>query len=101
MNGHLRLKADLLASNMQMLKGKFVWQSILLKRLAALLYAARGSRINMRALQESYDLIKEDTSWTSYFRGNSMISVATLLSLHENRRRQLANTLDVYERMKK
>ncbi len=101
MNGHLRLKADLLASNMQMLKGKFVWQSILLRRLAALLYAARGSRINMRSLEESFNLIKEDTSWVSYFRGNSMMSVATLLSLNTNKRRQLANTLNVYEQMKK
>jgi len=74
MNGHLRLKADLLASNMQMLKGKFVWQSITAQAAGSPSLRRPRSRINMRALQESYDLIKEDTSWTSYFRGNSMIS---------------------------
>lgn len=100
MKEHLNANVELFTDNMQMLKGKFIWQNVLLKRLAALLYAARGERINMSALQESYELIKENTKMLSYFRGNSLMSIATLLSFHDDKKKQFAGTLTVYDQMK-
>jgi hypothetical protein len=100
MNQELKSKIELFANNTQSLKGTFVWKNVLTKRLAALLYAAGGKQIDINALQESHDLIKESTGAFSYFRGNSAMTVSALLSLHKNQRKQLANTLDVYKRMK-
>lgn len=100
MKERLSSKVELFADNMQMLKGKFVWQNVLLKRLAALLYAAKSRQIDLGALQESHDLIKENTKRISYFRGNSLMSISTLLSLHDDKQKQFARTLTVYEQMK-
>lgn len=100
MNEDLKLKIELFANNTQNLKGTFVWKNVLTKRLAALLYAAKGKPIDINAMQESHGLIKESTGAFSYFRGNTAMTISALLSLHENQREQLANTLDVYKRMK-
>lgn len=93
-------KLDLFTQNYKIIKGKFIWQNSLLKRLSALLYAADNREIDCDAISESYQLIKENTSAFSYFRGNTMITIATLLSLKEDRETILHNTKAVYELMK-
>ncbi|MGI5900420.1 MAG: DUF4003 family protein [Christensenellales bacterium] len=99
--GHrLKSKVELFASNVQALKGTFVWKNVLLKRMAALLYAGKDERIDLNALRESHDLIKSKTGVFSYFRSNSMVTLSTLLSMHDDKQAQLDKTLAVYERMK-
>jgi hypothetical protein len=93
-------RLELFWMNTQRMKGKFVWQNTLLKRWAALLYAAEDRVIDYDAIRESHTLIKENTSGFSSFRGNCVLSISTLLALHENRQDQLVETLRVYEMMK-
>lgn len=93
-------RLELFVENAQAVKKEFVWQNAMLKRLAALLYAAEDKMINLPAIRECHELIKENTGLFSSFRGNSAITVATLLSLRDNPARLLDRTLEIYEAMK-
>lgn len=101
MNPCLKTKIELFADGMQSFKGNFIWKNISVKRLAALLYAARDKQIDLEALEESHQLIKKQTGAFSYFRGNSGMIIATLLALNGNRDKDLQNTLTVYDSLKK
>ncbi|MGF7047272.1 hypothetical protein J2T13_001777 [Paenibacillus sp. DS2015] len=72
----------------------------MVNRLAALLYTAENKIADDDAIRASYVLIKESTGRFSSFRGTSVISIATLLSLSDDKETQLANTLAVYELLK-
>jgi hypothetical protein len=100
MNGQ-QSRLELFARNTQVIKKDFIWQNTLIKRLAALLYAAESKEMDCEAIHESHDLIKKHTGLFSAFRGNSVISIATMLSLSSDRNVQLSNTLEVYELLKK
>lgn len=100
MDMQTRSKMDLFSANVQSMKGKFISQSILLKRLAALLYAVEGRAIDLEAIQMSFELIKGKTHLFSSFRGNSAMTIATALSLHSDPHKQLTETLAVYEMLK-
>lgn len=76
-------------------------QNPMLKRLAALLYAAENRPVDCTAIRASYDLLKANTGVFSMFRGNSAMSIATLLSLSSNREQQLHDTIMIYDMMKK
>jgi len=98
-NALQRLK--LFADNTQIIKKEFTWQNAMMKRLAALLYASEEKEINPSAIRDCYDLLKRSAGLFSSFRGNSMMTVATLLSLRDNPPALLNNTLTVYEEMKR
>lgn len=100
MNEHLKPKVDLFLTNVQIMKDNFRWQNISHKRLSALIYAAENKQIDLDTLKDSLKLIKENTRVISYFRGNSLISIATLLSPSDDNRKIFADTLVVYEQMK-
>lgn len=100
MRESLKQKAELFGNNIHALKKKFVWQNAILKRLSALIYAGNGRQMDTKALQESYDLIKEKTDVLSNFRGSSVMTVFTMLSLLNDREKQLINSIKVYEMMK-
>ncbi|MFF2912068.1 DUF4003 family protein [Paenibacillus sp. NPDC057934] len=93
-------KLELFAENALKLKKAFAWQNVMVNRLAALLYTAENKIADDEAIRASYELIKENTGWFSAFRGNSIISIAALLSLSADQEKQLTNTLTVYELMK-
>ena len=100
MNTHTKSRIELFSTNTNKIKGKFVWQNTLSKRLAALLYAIEDREIDTEAIRESYEIVKHSTSVFSSFRGNSFITIATLLSLHDNQHKQLSDALAVYDMMK-
>jgi hypothetical protein len=100
MQEQLKSRIELFVSNTQALQGKFIFQSLLLKRLAALLYAAENKVVDLDAIRESHVLIKENTSLFSTFRGNSAMSIATLLSLRNDRPKLITDTLNAYDLMK-
>ncbi|MDF2926551.1 MAG: hypothetical protein K0R57_5465 [Paenibacillaceae bacterium] len=93
-------RLELFVDNVQRIKTGFIWQTALLKRLAALFYAAEDKVIERDAIRESYDFIKKNTGLFSTFRGNSALSIATLLSLTDNRETRLSETFAVYDMMK-
>lgn len=92
---------NVFTGNVMAIKRDFIWQSASIRRLAALLYAAEGKEIDCGAIRDCHSMIKENTGVFSIFRGNSAVTVATLLSLDSSREQLLKNTLEVYELMRK
>jgi len=93
-------RLELFADNAQRIKKAFPWQNAMVNRLAALLYAVEDKVADDEAIRASYELIKESTGIFSQFRGTSVISIAALLSLSDEKETLLANTLAVYDLMK-
>jgi hypothetical protein len=93
-------RIELFTQNAQAIRKEFIWQGALLKRLAALLYTAQNEQINPAAIRECYTLIKKSTGVFSSFRGNSAMTLATLLSLRDDPPTLLNSTLEVYTAMK-
>ncbi len=100
MNREYQARLELFVDNVQAMKKHFKWHSGMMRRLAALLYTSEGVKIDGEAIRDSYDLIKKSTGLFSAFRGNIAVSIATLLSLADDRKRLLANVISVYDRMK-
>ncbi len=100
MNPLLKSKMTLFVKNYRAFEGEFFWQNNIMKRLSALLSAGKGQRLNLRAVKENAEMIKEKMGPLSYFRGHSLLCLATLLSMETNRQRLLADTITVYELLK-
>jgi len=96
----IQTKLALFAENAQLIKKDFTWHNVMTKRLAALLYALDGRRIDCAAIRDCHAFIKNSTGVFSEFRGNMAIAVAALLSLSGDRDGQLADTLAVYDMLK-
>jgi hypothetical protein len=99
MNLLVKQKTDLMIGNFQELKDGIKWGTNLVKHFAAMVYATKDKRINIDKLQEVKNFIKEETSWTSQFRGANQFILASLLSLEENYREFFMGTVELYERM--
>ncbi|WP_440116373.1 DUF4003 family protein [Paenibacillus sp. QZ-Y1] len=93
-------RVELFVSNTQIIKKSFKWQHAMMHRLAALLYAAENKIADGDAIRQCHELMKQNTSLFSAFRGNSAINIATMLSLTTDQETKLANTLLVYDLMK-
>lgn len=93
-------RLELFVNNHQQAKADFTWKNTMNRRLAAMLYTAENKVIDTGGIKDCEALIKESTGLFSTFRGNSALSVATLLSLTPDPRRCLENTLQVYDLMK-
>ena len=93
-------RLDLFVGNYHEAKAGFFWKNTLSKRLAALLFAAENRAFDARAIRQSEALIKENTGLFSSFRGNSVLTVATLLALGDEPRERFKQTLLVYDLMK-
>ncbi|MDN8591757.1 hypothetical protein B2I21_29875 [Chryseobacterium mucoviscidosis] len=94
-------RVELFVSNNQIIKKSFKWQNVMMHRLAALLYAAENKQADGDTIRQSHELIKQNTNLFSVFRGNSAISIATMLSLTKEQETKLADTLLIYDLMKK
>lgn len=95
-----KARLELFADNTLKIKKEFGWHNGLIHRLAALLYTVENKTADGNSIRESYELIKKSTGLFSAFRGNSAISIATLLSLSPEKEIQLADTLSVYNLLK-
>jgi hypothetical protein len=100
MEDKMRNKLELFASNAQTIKKEIIWQNILTKRLAALLYAQENKPIDCEAIRQCHTIIKQNTGVFSTFRGDMAISVSTLLALSPEPQRLFEETLKVYNLLK-
>ena len=100
MNAKLQQKLSLFTENAQEVKSAFTWHNPMTKRLAALLYALEGRRVNCDAIRDAQALMKNNTGAFSAFRGNMALCLAALLSLRPGRERLFADTLTVYDMLK-
>ena len=101
MNPILQEKLTLFAENVGAIRNNFVWQEASAKRMAALIYTLGGKPMNNDAIKESHRMIKDEVGAFSTFRGNLSIYVAAALSLADSPQRLLADTLHVYDLLKR
>jgi len=100
MNNQLQSKLDLFVENTQNLRSDFIWHNPMSMRLASLAYAQEGKQIDTEAIKECHKMIKDDVGPFSSFRGNMAIYIAASLSLRENPRQLLSDTIQVFEFLK-
>ncbi len=95
----LKQKTDLMVENFYELKSSFKWDTNLVKHFAAMVYATKDRKVNTDKLHEIKKYIKDETKWTSYFRGTNEFILATLISLEDNYMSFFKDTSELYERM--
>lgn len=100
MNIELKGKVDLMVENYFEIKSNFRWQTGLLKHFSAMIHALRGNKVNVDRLEEIKNYIKEETGWTSNYRGNNELIIATLLCFEEDYRSFFKNMVTVHEKMR-
>ena len=100
MKNQLQEKLSLFVENAQDIKSGFFMQNPMTKRLAALIYTLETKHMDDDAIKESHAMLKDQTGFFSYFRGNLSIYISASLSLTENREQRLTDTLAVYDLLK-
>jgi hypothetical protein len=100
MKPEIQNKLELFAENIQIVKKDFTWQNMLVKRLAALLYAQANRQADTAMIRSCYDLIKNETGVFSAFRGNMSLCLAALMSLAKNQNELFGKTREVYTLLK-
>ena len=93
-------KINLFIANVHTVKTGFKWQDDAMKRLAALLYTLENKHVDCVDIIESHAIIKGNTGLFSMFKGNMMLCIASMLSLHDNREQLFSNTMITYEQLK-
>jgi hypothetical protein len=99
MNLELKQKVDLMVNNYLQLKKSFKWDMNLIRHFGALIHAGKGKEVNVEKIEEVKKYIKEQTRWTSYFRGSNEFLIANLLCFEEDYRSFFINMQEVYEKM--
>ena len=100
MNNTWENKLELFAKNVQIMKSEFVWQNVSIKRMSALLYALEGKTVDLEAIRQCHNLIKQNTGPFSTFRGSMALGLAAMLSLSGDPENSLSATLKVYKLLK-
>jgi len=100
LKNQLEEKMTLFVENVGIMRNGFVWQEDGAKRLAALIYTLAGKKIDAEAIKEAHRMIKSEVGVFSTFRGNLSIYVAAALSLTEQPKQILSDTLRVYGLLK-
>lgn len=101
MRNELQEQFNLFAKNSKLLENKFFWEWDTMKRTCALLYALQNKTIDYEAIKQSYKMINSKTGFVSYLNGRLAVVIACKLSLSDSPKHQLANTIMVYNKMKK
>ncbi len=101
MDSLLKKKVDLMVDNFHELKKGFKWEYDLVKHFGAMIHATKGKTVKVEKLNEIKSYIKQETSWTSYFRGANIFLLSNLLYFEEDYERFFKDMLEVYDEMKK
>ena len=89
-------KLSLFAENCQAIKGSFTMHLPVIKRLSALAYTLENKQVDITAIDEAHQIIKNDVGMFSNFRGTFVIYLATMLSLQEFPQQMFSDTKHVY-----
>ncbi|OAA91556.1 DUF4003 domain-containing protein [Clostridium ljungdahlii] len=100
MDIRLKEKVELMVENYSELKSNFKWDTSLLKHFCAMMHAARGEKVNIDKIEEIKKYIKQETGWTSDYRGNNELIMATLLCFEEDYKGFFQKMLEIHEKMK-
>ena len=100
MEALLKEKVDIMVANYQELKGNFKWDANLARHFGAMTHATKGLKVDVKLIEEIKNYLKEETSWTSYFRGTNGFLMANLLCFEEDYKEFFKNMVRVHEKMR-
>ncbi|MCL2527713.1 MAG: DUF4003 domain-containing protein [Defluviitaleaceae bacterium] len=100
MNQHVEAKIKLFSENYQNIRGEFIWQEPMAKRMAAFAYALADKPLESGPIRHCHGLIKKEAGVFSSFRGLLSVYLAAALSLNPNPEQVLADTLYVHDLLK-
>lgn len=101
MNEQLQAQFELFTQNSKAIQDKFFWEWDTMKKTCCLLYTLQNKAIDYDAIKQNLKLIQKTAGGLSYLNGRLSIVIACQLALSDNPERQLANTMLVYDKMKK
>lgn len=93
-------RLELFVENTRAMKAGFFWHNTMLKRLAALLYAAQDKALDPEKLRECTALLRASAGFFSPFRGNGTMMYAALLALNGDPAALLQRARNAYEQLK-
>ncbi|HWR23989.1 MAG TPA: DUF4003 family protein [Feifaniaceae bacterium] len=91
---------QLFIKNTEAAKDEFPFQSAMMRRTAALLYAGEGRALDRGRVRDAMRLIKANTGAFSMFRGAAQLGLAAMVSLDAEPEKLLKETLLVYRLLK-
>ncbi|MGB8453379.1 MAG: DUF4003 family protein [Anaerocolumna sp.] len=100
-NNSLKEKCDLFAENHQALRKNFRWDYAMMHCLGALLYTDAGLPVNVEAIKNSKEIIKNNTGLFSSFKETTFFALATLLSLDTDPQDLFSRSFKIYGDLKK
>ncbi len=101
MTEQLQSYCDGFIRNRDAVKEAFYWDSQYIIPVCACYLAERGMDVNSEKIKECGKLIEKNTGVFSGFRSSSTLPIATLLYSDSDPEQRLANTLAVYDKLKK
>ena len=96
----LHKRCDLFIENRDSIKAAFRWDSAYIYPLCAWLYTAKEMKVDVDLLRNCLDLLKQNTSVFSNFRGASRMATVTMLSFSQNPEQKMERMLNVYSKLK-
>jgi len=100
MEDRIRQKADLMADNYRVLKKNFKWESAQLNHFGAMVHTTKGIGVDAELLGKVKRFLKENTGWTSQFRGYNLFILSNLLCLEENYEELFSRITELYEKLR-
>jgi hypothetical protein len=100
MNAELEKKLNLFVNNVGAVKEGFPWQEPMAKRLAALVYAIEGRKLDSVAIANCHRMIKKETRMFSSFRGDLSVLIAAMMAMSSDPATRFSDTLAVYNMLK-
>lgn len=101
MQNELKAQLELFAQNSKVIGKKFFLEWDTMKKIASLLYTLQNKTVDYDAINQYYKLISVTAGAVSYLNGRLAVVIACRLALAANPEQQLANTMLVYNKMKK
>lgn len=94
-------KIQLLHDNNEVLSksGKLI--PLILKVCSAFSLTIKNQRADLDRIKEAINVVKDNTSVMSNFRGNNLLTIATTISLEPNMEEALKELIDIYNKLKK
>lgn len=94
-------KLNLFIKNSEMIKEiKGSWQMGMMQYSCVLSSTIKNQSINKLEVEESINVIKENTKMFSNFRGHSMFYLANILSTKSNREEEFKSIKNIYDKLK-
>ena len=100
MKPEIQQEMNLMASNFQALKQAFAWDHQSIKHFGALISATKDRVIDPERVKAARVIIKENTTWTSYFRGNNELMLAMMLCNENGYEQRFLEMKQIHEDLK-